>query len=181
MARLSDADWMARFVGRVGSQRKAAEALGVSPSMVGLIVRGKRSGARYRDAARAGASGKPVAPPAPTPRTPRRVRRPVRQGTSGGGSRIMTSSPRLAAQEVRRTVAAGRAVAGFTVSLSAQRADRYRHKSDQGWVGSLTIKDMTDEQLATLQAGDTDGVLVALRRDHSWLGDARIFSITYTD
>lgn len=180
--RLSDADWMARFVARAGTQRAAAEQLGVSPSLIGRIVRGERNGARFREAARAGARGRRVTPPPPTSRTPRRVRQPVRTPTRGDGSRVMTKSPRLAAREMEKTVEAGRSVQGFTVYAIAQRnSDTPSRHRTGSWTGALSIAAPNDDQLAALMEGNADAVAVALREQYPWVGDLEILSITYTD
>lgn len=177
----SDAEVMRRFVAAVGSQRAAAEQLGISKSMVGLIIKGKRSGARFREAAQIGAQGGPVTPPAPGPRTPRRVRQPVRTPLPDGGSRVTTRSPKLAGREVEKSWQAGREVYGVSVQVVAQRAASYRHKSDMGWTGTLTIEHPTDEQLEMLMSGDADGVVGSLLVDRPWLEDATIIGITFTD
>lgn len=182
MARLSDAEWMSRYVQRTGTQRAVAAQLGVSPSMVSKIIKGERSGARYRDAARAGATGRKVTPPPPTSRTPRRVRQPVRRPGRDGRSRVVTQSPRVAAREVQRSRDAGRSLTGFTVTVTnAVRSGKYRHKNDQGWSGPLTVAHPTDDQLAALTQGTRDDVLRALRQDYPWLGRGRIAGITWED
>lgn len=182
MARLSDSEWMRRFVARVGSQRAAAGQLGVSSSLVGKVVKGQRSGERYRDAARAGAAGRTVTPPPPTARTPRRVRQPVRRPGRDGRSRVVTGSPRVAGREVERSVSEGRVMSGFTVTvIGAQRANNYRHKNDRGWSGALSIPTPTEDQLAMLTQGTEDDMLQALREHHPWLGGGHITGITWED
>ena len=182
MAKLSTAEWMGRYVRRLGSQRAVAEALGVSSSMVGKIVRGQRGGERFRDAARAGAAGRQVEPPPPTTRTPRRVRQPARVPTGGGSSRVITRSPRVAGREVERSRGAGRRPREFTVTLvGVDRSAQYRHKSAGSWSGPLTLTDLTDSQLDRLTGGTDDDVLSVLREEHPWLGKGRIAGITYQD
>jgi len=181
MAGESDAEMMQRFVAAAGSQRAAAERLGISKSMVGLITKGKRSGARYREAAEAGSRGESVSAPPPGPRTPSRVRQPVRNPLPDGGSRVITRSPNLAGREVEKSWNAGREVQGFSVQVVAQRAAAYRHKSDMGWTGTLTIEHPTDDQLEMLMSGNADGVVGALLVDKPWLEDAQIVGITFHD
>lgn len=176
--RLSDADWMQRLIGRAGSQRKAAEQLGVSPSMVGRVARGERGGGRYREEAKKGARGRRVTPPAPTPKTPRRVRQPVRQTVERGSRVTVARSARLFGREVERSQELGRALSGVVVSGTFARS--YRNRGG-AWSGSLAISTPTDEQIEMLMAGNTEGVLEALREVYSWVGGGRIHSMTYTD
>lgn len=182
MARLSDADWMSRFVTRAGSQRAAAEQLGVSPSTVSKVIRGQRNGTRYRDAARAGAAGRRISPPAPTARTPRRVRGPVRRPSREGKERVVTGSPRAAGREVERSINTGRTVEGFTVNISgATRSGGYRHKNDRGWSGPLTVPHPSESELTQLTAGTEDDILDVLRHHFPWLGGGSIHAITWED
>ena len=173
---------MARFVARAGSQRAAAQQLGVSPSTVSKVIHGQRNGARYRDAARAGAAGRSVAPPPPTSRTPHRVRGRVRNPGREGRERVTTRSPRVAGREVDRTITAGRIVRGFTVTVTnAQRAGGYRHKRDHGWSGPLTIDLPSADELDRLGNGTKDDVLGVLRDHFPWLGGGSIRGITWED
>lgn len=173
---------MGRFVERVGSQRAAAAQLGVSPSMVSKVVRGLRSGERYRDAARAGATGRKVAPPPPTAKTPRRVRRSARIPTTAGGSRIVTKSTGVVAREIDRSRAAGRTPRGLTVTLlGVDRSAQYRHKGAGKWSGALSVSHLTGDQLDRLSGGDTADVLAVLREEHPWLGQGQIAGLTFED
>lgn len=182
MARLSDREWMARFAQRVGSQRAAADQLGVSPSTVSKIIRGQRNGERYREAARAGANGRRVVPPPPTSRTPRRVRRPARTEMPDGRSRVVTKSARVAGREVERARSMGRQPQGFTVTLvNAERSQQYRHKSAGTWSGALTMADLTDDQVDRLTNGADADVLGVLREQYPWLGTGQVHGITWED
>ena len=173
---------MSRFVERAGSQREVAARLGVSPSLIGKIIKGQRNGERYRDAARAGATGRRVTPPPPTSRTPRRVRQPVRRQGRDGRSRVITKSPRIAGREVQRSVDTGRSVSGFTVTIpGGKRSGDYRHKNDRGWDGPLTVPYPTPGQLDQLARGTRDDVLGVLREQFPWLGGGRIAGITWED
>lgn len=182
MARLSDSAWMGRFVERVGSQRAAAAQLGVSPSMVSKVVRGLRSGERYRDAARAGASGRKVTPPPPTAKTPRRVRRSARIPTTTGGSRIVAKSAGVFGREIGRSRAAGRVPRGLTVTLTdVDRSAQYRHKGPGKWSGALGLTHLTSDQIDRLANGTIEDVLSVLREEHPWLGSGRISGVTFED
>ena len=193
MAKLSDAEWVRRFAARVGSQAEAARQLGVSPSMVSLITREKRSGAKYRDMARAGAQGKPVQPvAAPT----RAVRRPARRPLPDGGARIVTGSPRVTAREVRRSRDNGRTPGDLTVTLhgvprasgtpergGAGGKTRSRDRELRNFSGAVTLDGLTAAEMDMLAEAQDDAALFDLVHDrYPWLADGgRIDRITFVD
>lgn len=168
MAKVSDAEWMRRFVARAGSQRAAAEQLNITKSMVGRVARGERSGARYRDAARAGAQGRKITPPPPSRRTPKRVRQPVRQPRPDRG-RMAQVGPRgtrgkLLGQEIGRARRNGWSIEPITISIRTTRAANYYGGE---WSGAITI-DPTEDNLDMIENGDLIG---AIQSEHPWVNE----------